>query len=322
MMSTKKIWLDVDTGVDDALGLLLACGSPAFDIKAVSVTHGNVSLDQAAANTLQVLDIVERPDIPVYKGASRPLVRAPLYEHAVHGKDGISGMSEERYLAQKPDAGYAPERLIEMLHAYPHELTLIFTGPLTNLALALQRDPAAAGLINEVIFMGGVVHGPGNITPAAEFNTYVDPEAVKVVLHSGISRLTQVGLDVTKQVLLTEDRLQAFKHSYPFWGDWIERVTTQYRERYFTVNGVRACALHDPLAVAAALTPELLQTVPYYTDIECRSSISDGSLVVDEKNRLQKSPNAYIALGVDLPLFFSLFERAVARLPERKENSS
>ncbi|WP_252315758.1 nucleoside hydrolase [Sinobaca sp. H24] len=318
-MAAKKVWLDVDTGVDDALGLLLACGSPELDIQAVSVTHGNVSVDQATANTLQVLDTAGRSDIPVYKGAARPLLRRPLYEHAVHGKDGISGISEERYLKQKPDAGYAPERLVDLIYTYPHELTLIFTGPLTNLALALHQAPAAADLIHEVIFMGGVVHGPGNITPAAEFNTYVDPEAVQVVLQSGISRLTQVGLDVTKQALLSEDRLQKLKQRRPFWGHWIESITKQYRERYFTVNGVHACALHDPLAVAAALDPKLLETIHAYTEIECRSSISDGCLVVDEKNRLKKTPNAYIAMGVDLPLFFSLFEKAVDQLPDRKE---
>lgn len=320
MMAVKKIWLDVDTGVDDALGLLLACGSPELDVRAVSVTHGNVSVDQATANTMQILESIGHSDIPIYKGAARPLVRRPLYEHAVHGKDGLSGISKERYLHQKPDPGYAPERLIKMIQTYPHELTLIFTGPLTNLALALQREPAVASLIREVIFMGGVVHGPGNITPSAEFNAYVDPEAVRVVLHSSLALLTQVGLDVTKQVLFTEERLQELKRHRPVWGDWIERLTKQYRDRYFMRNGIHACELHDPLAIAAALHPELLQTAYYYTDIECHSSISDGSLVVDEKNRLQKAPNAYIAQDVDLKLFFTLFEKAVEQLSDQKEH--
>lgn len=303
-MTKKKVLLDVDTGVDDALALILAVQSHAFDILGITVTSGNVSLDQAFLNTNKVIQWMNpEPSIPVRKGSEKPLNRTPVYEHRVHGNDGLGGA-----LANQPvrlsEGEDAIDFLIQKIEENPHELTLIMTAPLTNLARALTRKPEIAALVKETVIMGGVVQGYGNITPVAEFNMYVDPEAAKIVFHSGLP-ITLVGLDVTRQVRLNEKHLLKLDSS-PF-GAFVRQATAQYLAVSERRTGVRACALHDPLAVGAALDPSLLQKQAYYVDVETNSDLCDGQTICDFQNRWGKAATIHVCTAVQSERFLNLF---------------
>ncbi|NEU30354.1 nucleoside hydrolase [bacterium LRH843] len=304
----KKIILDVDTGVDDALGIILAVKSGQFDIAGITTTHGNVSLDTATLNTCKILEFLNA-DIPVIKGAAKPVKRSTFFEHAVHGSDGLGGALADMDVSKQPDQGFAVDFLIRQVLQDPGNITLIMTGPLTNLALAVQNCPEIVSKVKEVIFMGGVVNGVGNITPVAEYNMYVDPEAAKIVFHAGFESLIQVGLDVTRKALLTEQHIESITD--PRMKEYVKESTADYTKRYFERNGVKACAMHDPLAVGVALERELVGTKAYHVDIETNSDLCDGQTVCDFQNRLGKAPTMHVCETVDHEAFFRLFIAAL-----------
>lgn len=300
----KKIILDVDTGIDDALGIILAVKSKKFDIVGITTTNGNVTVDRATENTLKVLHLLGcHSSIPVYQGASRPLLRKPVFEHRVHGEDGLGGALPE-LLVEKRDSLFAPDFMIDTILQHKHDISLIMTAPLTNLALALQKNPQIVNYVNEVIVMGGVVRDYGNITPTAEYNMFVDPEAAKIVFHSGLP-ITLVGLDVTRKVLLTERHIQKLKD--PKVQHFVRTSTAHYIDRYYRLHGIKACALHDPLAVGVALDRDLVQTQKMYVDIETRSELCDGQTVCDFQNRLNLPPNIEVCLDVNTHQFMDMF---------------
>jgi purine nucleosidase len=195
----KKVILDVDTGVDDALGILLAIRSGEMDVLGITTANGNVSLDQATQNTCKLLQLLEAEEIPVIKGAAKPLLRGSFFEHRVHGEDGIGGALRDMPIRKKASEGYAPDFIVDQVRQNPGEVTLVMTAPLTNLALAVLKYPQLIRDVKEVIVMGGVVQSFGNVTPVAEYNMYVDPEAAKTVFQAGFPSLTLVGLDVTRR---------------------------------------------------------------------------------------------------------------------------
>ncbi|WP_230198131.1 nucleoside hydrolase, partial [Megasphaera massiliensis] len=194
-MMNKKVILDVDTGVDDALGILLAIQSGKLDILGITTVNGNVSLEQATLNTCKVLQLAGAEHIPVVQGADKPLLRSSYFEHRVHGKDGLGGALKDMPVHKQAENGHAVDFLIEQIQKHPGEVTLVMTAPLTNLALAVMKAPELVHQVKEVIVMGGVVQGFGNVTPTAEYNIYVDPEAAKLVFKAGFNSLTLVGLD-------------------------------------------------------------------------------------------------------------------------------
>ncbi|MBH0332939.1 nucleoside hydrolase [Brevibacillus brevis] len=302
----KKIILDVDTGIDDALGIILAVKSGQFDLVGITTVNGNVSLRKATENTCKILDFLQVGEqIPVICGASEPLLRPLFFEHAVHGEDGLGGALAGVPIYKGPTAGFAPDFIVENVLAHSGEITLVMTGPLTNLALAVKKCPELVQHVKEVIFMGGVVREHGNVTPVAEYNMYVDPEAAKVVFHAGFPQLTLVGLDVTRRVLLNEEHIRGLGDT-PM-GEYVRQSTSDYLHRYFQRNGIYACAMHDPLAVAVALDPKLVKTQKLYVDIETRSELCDGQTVCDFQNRLKKEPNINVCLDVDADAFFARF---------------
>jgi len=306
----KKIVLDVDTGVDDALGIMLAVKSGQCNVLGITTVNGNVSLAKATENTCKILDFLQtRQEIPVIRGASRPLLRHVYFEHRIHGEDGLGGALRDVPVSTKPQEGFAPDFMIEQVKMHPGEVTLIMTGPLTNLALAVSKYPELVHQVKEVIFMGGVVKEHGNVTPTAEYNMYVDPEAAKIVFHAGFPSLTMVGLDVTRRVLLHESHIQDLGDT-PM-AAYVRQSTSEYTERYFERNGVRACALHDPLAVAVAISPDLVKTQKLYVDVETKSELCDGQTVCDFQNRLMKEPNMNVCLDVDAQAFFDQFIRVL-----------
>ncbi|MDF2683359.1 MAG: nucleoside hydrolase [Brevibacillus sp.] len=306
----QKIILDVDTGIDDALGIILAIKSGEFDLIGITTVNGNVSLGKATENTCKILDLLQVGEqIPVVPGASQPLLRTEFFEHRVHGEDGLGGALRDTPVLTKPTKGFGPDFIIENVLAQSGQITLVMTGPLTNLALAVRKCPELVHHVKAVIFMGGVVREHGNVTPTAEYNMYVDPEAAKIVFHAGFPEMTLVGLDVTRKALLTEDHIREL-------GDtaiarYVKQSTSDYTERYFERNGVRACAMHDPLAVGVALDRNLVTTQKLYVDVETKSELCDGQTVCDFQNRLSKEPNMNVCLAVDAQTFFERFIRAL-----------
>ncbi|MEF3312260.1 nucleoside hydrolase [Paenibacillus sp. GYB004] len=300
----QKVIIDADTGIDDALALLLAVKSGRLDILGVTTVCGNVPLEQATANTLKVLKLLGKEgEIPVIRGAALPLLREPRHETGVHGARGLGGALEEMEPGEAAD-GYAPDFIIEQARKHPGELSLILMTPLTNMALALRKEPELRSWIKELIIMGGVVSGPGNLTPVAEYNIFADPEAAKLVFHSGIP-ITLVGLDVTRKALLHESHVRQLAGTEA--GEFVEMCTSHYIERYSRMNGVRACALHDPLAVGVAIDRSIVQTRKLFVDVETRSELCDGQTVCDFQNRLNRIPNVDVCLQVDEEQFLDMF---------------
>ncbi|MGM0900439.1 MAG: nucleoside hydrolase [Bacillota bacterium] len=303
-MKTKLI-LDVDTGIDDAIGILLAVKSRQFDLLGITTVNGNVSLDTATRNTCKVLDLLDETNIPVIRGANAPILRKSFFEHAVHGEDGLGGALLNASITKHPDEGFAPDFIINSILNFPGDVTLVMTGPLTNLALALKKCPEIVSHVKEVIFMGGVVKGVGNVTPTAEYNMYVDPEAAKIVLQAGFEKITQVGLDVTRQALLTDEHIALIENDKM--REFVDQCTSDYRKKYFKRNGVSGCAMHDPLAVGIALKKSLVTTENYYCDVETKSELCDGQLVCDFQDRLAKPANVQVCIDVKVEEFFELF---------------
>ncbi|TDF99522.1 nucleoside hydrolase [Paenibacillus piri] len=306
-----KVILDVDTGVDDALGILLAIRSGEMDILGITTVNGNVSLEQATVNTCKILQLAGGEHIPVVKGADRPILRNTHFEHRVHGKDGLGGALKDMPVHKQAEDEHAVDFIIEQVRRYPGEVTLVMTAPLTNLALAVMKYPELVRQVKEVVVMGGVVQGFGNVTPTAEYNMYVDPEAAKLVFKAGFSSLTLVGLDVTRKALLTEEHIASLGDS-PL-ARYVRESTADYMQRYYERNGVWACALHDPLAVGVVLNRELVTVKSYYVDVETRSELCDGQTVCDFQNRLSQEANVHVCLDVAADAFLRLFIRVLRR---------
>jgi pyrimidine-specific ribonucleoside hydrolase len=269
----SRVIIDTDPGVDDALALLLAMRSPELKIEAITPVAGNVPLELTLPNALRLVEIAGRTDIPVAAGAKAPLMRRLVTATYAHGENGLGGAVFPDPTI-KPIAEPAAEYIRRVVRKYPHEVTLITLGPLTNVATALNGDPDLARLIKGLTMMGGSLSG-GNITPAAEFNIYVDPEAARIVFQSGIP-LTMVGLDVTRKTSLTDDHvrvLEAAQNPVSQAAAKIGRNAINHnRERGFLVGP----NMHDSLAVAAFLDPTILQWKEYYVDVETTGELTAG----------------------------------------------
>ncbi|MGG1575288.1 nucleoside hydrolase [Fictibacillus sp. NRS-1165] len=257
----KSVILDVDTGIDDALAIAYAVHSPELNILGITTGFGNVSAEEATRNTLQVLQLLNRADIPVYRGAERPFRRESTRHRAydVHGQDGLGNIQLPP--PELLSSGlHASDFIISMVKKYPHEITLITVGTQTNLALALEKEPSIIDLVKEVIIMGGAVTVPGNVTPAAEANFYADAEGADFVLQSGLP-ITLVGLDVTMKTLLQRRTLADWGSCGLKTGEIFAEMCSFYMDFYESKNpGLGGCALHDPLAVGVAVDPSFIIT--------------------------------------------------------------
>ena len=268
-----RVIIDTDPGVDDALALLLAMRSPELTIEAVTPVAGNVPLELTLPNALRMVEIAGRTEIPVAAGAKAPLVRRLVTAAYVHGENGLGGavFPEPK---TKPVKEPAAELIRQIVRRFPGEVTLLTIGPPTNIATALNTDPELASMVRALVMMGGSLTG-GNITPAAEFNIYVDPEAARIVFQSGIP-ITMVGLDVTRKTSLTEEhlrQLQAGQNPVSQAAATIARNAIEHnRERGFVVGP----NMHDSLAVAGFLDPSLLKLKEYYVDVETTGELTAG----------------------------------------------
>lgn len=305
----KKIILDVDTGIDDAIAIILATRSPELEVMGITTVSGNIDLESATRNTLRVLTLLGKEnEVNVYKGAEKPLKRAIRYAVEIHGKSGMAGQLENIDVTHR-ETKSAIDFIIETIKAYPHEITMIMTGPETNFALALEKAPEIAQLVKAIVVMGGVVDGRGNESPVAEFNIAIDPEAANAVFNCG-AEVTMVGLDVTKKALLTKAHFEGLDESSKV-SSFVMNVTHSYMERFYLDNGVYGCAMHDPLAVATCIDPTLVVAKPYYVGVETNSIFCDGQTVCDFAGRWQKAPNVKVALEVDSERFLKLLIESV-----------
>jgi inosine-uridine nucleoside N-ribohydrolase len=268
-----RVIIDTDPGVDDALALLLAMRSPELSIEAITAVAGNVPLELTLPNALRMVEIAGRTDIPVAAGAKAPLLRRLVTAAYAHGENGLGGAVFPEPTT-KPVTSPASEVIRQIVRKFPGEVTLLTIGPLTNIASALNADPELAGMLRALVMMGGSLSG-GNITPAAEFNIYVDPEAARIVFQSGIP-ITMVGLDVTRKTSLTEEhlrRLQAGQNPVSQAAATIARNALEHnRQRGFVVGP----NMHDSLAVAGFIRPSLLKLKEYYVDVETAGELTAG----------------------------------------------
>lgn len=269
-----RIIIDTDPGVDDALALLLAMRSPELKIEGITPVAGNVPLSLTLPNALRMVEIAGRTDIPVAAGAKVPLVRRLVTAAYAHGENGLGGAVFPEPKTQ-PIPEPAPDFIRRVVRAHPREVTLITIGPLTNVGLALRSDPDLASMVRSLVMMGGSLSG-GNITPAAEFNVYVDPEAARIVFQSGIP-ITMVGLDVTRKATLTEEHvrvLEAAQNPISQAAAKIARSAIEHNRQQGFLVGPN---MHDPLAVAGFINPALLKLQDYYVDVETAGELTAGA---------------------------------------------
>jgi len=306
-MTPTPILIDCDPGHDDAIALLLALGSPEVELLGVTTVHGNQTLEKTTKNALRVLELAGRTDVPVAAGADRPLDRDLVVAAHVHGESGLDGPVLPEPTTE-PVAQEAADFLAEKI---VDGTTLVPTGPLTNIALFLERHPGAAAKVAEIVLMGGAI-AEGNMTPAAEFNIWADPEAAQAVFHSGID-VTMVGLDVTHRALLTSDdaeRLRSTGRIGAFVADLVEFFKVYHQETY----GWDGAPIHDAVAVAEVIQPGLVTTRLRNVEIETVSELCRGRTVVDLWRRTDREPNARVGVGIDAEGFFRLLTERIARL--------
>ncbi len=313
MTKPLPIIIDTDPGQDDAVAILLALASPEFEILGVTAVAGNVPLALTEINARKICELAGRPDIKVFAGASRPLLRPLVTAEHVHGRTGLDGpvLPDPTMPLQKQ---HAVEFIIETLMTREAgTVILCVLGPMTNIALALIREPRIASRIKRIVAMGGGFFEGGNMTPAAEFNIYVDPHAARVVFDADIP-ITLIPLDCTHQALTSAARVEKFRvmknKSGPATAallDFFERFDEQ---KYGTDGG----PLHDPCVMAWLIKPELFQSRDVNVSIECESELTMGMTVVDWWRVTGKKPNATVCRSINAQGFFELLAERIAKL--------
>jgi inosine-uridine nucleoside N-ribohydrolase len=311
---TIPVIIDSDPGLDDALALLLALGSPEVDLVGVTTVAGNTTLANTTTNALRILELAGRTDIPVAAGAARSLVRAAsrAAEH-VHGPDGLGGLPLPPP-GTRPVAAHAVDFIAERLLANAEPVTIVAIGPLTNIALLVATHPAAAARIGRLVVMGGVARG-GNATPTSEFNIWVDPEAAYRVFSAGLP-LTMVGLDVTDRSVVTPQDVDALRTGgrvARFVADAVDFYSRFHQKRYGTTGTYQ----HDALAMAEAIAPGIVQTCHLYVEVEYGPGLTRGSTVVDMHGVTGNAPNTHVALELDHPRFVQLLVSRLSALDRR-----
>jgi purine nucleosidase len=311
-MTPKRIIIDTDPGVDDALTILLALASPEIQLEALTTTHGNVSVEKGTRNALAVLELLGANHIPVAQGTSLPLVAPLRASDHVHGSSGLGNvlLPEPK---NRPIPQHAIDYLIKRFLAEPGKLSLFAIGPLTNVALAIRKEPRFAGAIKEMVIMGGAIREGGNITPQAEFNVYADPHAAHIVFHSGIP-ITLIPLDVTHKCMLSIEQIKQLSQEESPITRFIADATADYVNFTESKTSFKGCALHDPLTLATVIAPELLTFEEHYVDVDISGGISTGSTFADFYHTTGMPANMKVALDVRGDDFVELFLQRMENL--------
>ncbi len=327
---TEFLVIDVDTGIDDALALLYACAEPHAHVLGVSTTVGNVSLQDATRNTRAVLALAGRSDIPVWPGAGTPLSNFAADARAVHGETGLG----YAVLPEPPEpahVAHAVDAIVGAAHAHAGRLILVATGPLTNIALAVMREPELPRLLKRFVIMGGAYREPGNVTPCAEFNIWHDPEAARIVFRAfggpGGTPVVAIGLDVTHKTSFDSTDLAALatraagQPLAPALTRFIEDASRHYFDRMEKRSGKRILIMHDPLALAVALDPTLVATRRVAVDVETAGRLTIGATIADWRENWARLANSEVAVTVDAERFRKMFFDAMVRLAENRGRS-
>lgn len=315
MAETCRMILDVDTGIDDAMGILYALKRPGIKLEALTTVYGNTDIDTATVNSLRILELAGRGDVPVAQGVERSLVR-PYVKAAdhVHGANGLGGVNLPAPKT-KPVEETASDLMIRMAKENPGAITLCPVGPITNVALALTRAPEIAKLFKEIVVMGSTIFHPGIQgipTPLADANFYNDPEAAQIVLRSG-AKIVLVGMDVTMKVLLTRPMRETIARDGGHVGRTMMEIAKFYVDSYATMYpGIEGCGLHDPLAVAIAEDRSLVRTERMCVDMELAGTLTRGMTVADRRVTAKGRENADVCLEVDAERFGERFVAALS----------
>lgn len=312
-MPARPIIIDCDPGVDDSLALMMALGAAeALDLRGICTVAGNVSLELCTRNALGVLALSGRNDIPVFEGCPSPMLVDSVSAGNIHGETGLGGASLPASNSQAQSAHAAAFIIDTFTAPSPHPITLVLTGPMTNLATALVQAPHIANNIAELIIMGGAQSAGGNITPSAEFNIYADPHAAKIVLGCG-APTTLIGLDATLQFRCTPERHNALSEMGTAAGqiahDMIAHVNTVYGELY----GTEGAAMHDPCTIGYLLAPDLFTLVNAHVAVETDALLTRGHTAVNLRPDFSKAANVRWATSLDAP---ALFNELISRISQ------
>ena len=315
----QRVIIDTDPGVDDAMAILLALSSPELKVEAITVVPGNVESRQGLENALKLVSLAGRCDLTVAGGAQHPLNQRLITAQFWHGKNGLADV-ELPPSKCKSDSRFGPDLIIELVHKYPHEITLIPIGPLTNIALAVSKDPSIVPLVKNIVIMGGSITG-GNVNGAAEANIYNDPEAASIVFNAGWM-VTMIGSDVGERTIITRKHLAELQGVHGPESDFIAKLADFYITRS-EKSGYPGAAMYDPLAVATAIDPSLVTLKEMHVDVETRGEFTRGETVAnrmgsDEINVLHGDhyeiegviplkANARVCLASDAERFLELF---------------
>jgi purine nucleosidase len=315
----NKIILDCDPGHDDAIALLLAHGNPEIDLVAVTTVHGNQTIEKVTRNALAVARIAGITGVPFAAGAHRPLVRPVEVADSIHGDSGLDGpvLPEPAFAA---DPRHAVQLIIDtIMSSPPHTITLVPTGALTNIALAVRTEPRIADRVKEVVLMGGGYHG-GNWSAAAEFNIVIDPEAAHIVFNEKW-KLTMVGLDLTHQALATPDVVAAIAAVGTAPARFVVELLEFFGQSYRAAQGFEFPPVHDPCAVALVIDPTVMTVVPVPLDVELTGTLTLGMTVADFRSPAPAGCTTHAALQLDHAKFWALIVDALTRIGEPGRSS-
>jgi purine nucleosidase len=310
----KKIIIDTDPGPDDGVAILTALGSPLVDVLGVCAVAGNVPLHHTIRNVRKILELAERQDVRVFAGAEAPLARPLFTAEYVHGKTGFDG-----YDLPEPTMPIQPQQAAdfiveEVMSRPPKTITICALGPLTNIAGAIERDGRVAARIEQIVWMGGALSEGGNVTPAAEFNCYVDPEAAARVLNSS-APVVMMPLDITHKAHVTADRIERFRTMGNKVGPIFAELLTYAKQFDWQKYGADRAPLHDPTTVVWLLQPELFSGRYVNVEIETASPLTTGMTVIDWWGVTNRRKNAYVVRNIDVAAFYDTIFESFHRLP-------
>jgi inosine-uridine nucleoside N-ribohydrolase len=315
----KKVIIDTDPGTDDAIAIMLALNSPELEVQALTVVPGNVTAQQGLENALKMVSLANRCDIPVAGGAQHPLFQKLITAEFWHGQNGLANV-ELPPSKCKADPRFGPDLIIELVHKYPREITLLPVGPETNIALAVLKDPSIVPLVKEVVVMGGSISG-GNVNAAAEANIYNDPEAAQIVFQAGWP-VVMAGLEVGDMTLFNKRDIAQLAKAHGPMNDFMVKVTTFLADLSAKFGG-DGSPMYDPTAIGYAIDPSLFKTKAMHVDVETRGEFSRGETVANRRNEIEKNvlhgdryiieglepvkPNVAVCTSIDSERFKQLF---------------
>ena len=306
----RNFVIDTDTASDDAVALVMALRQPAIDVKAITVVAGNVPLPLGLQNALYTVELCGA-DAPVYAGCAKPLLRELETAQAVHGRDGMGDIGLPLQ-GRAPAPGHAADALRDVINANAGDITLVTLGPLTNVALALLREPALARRLSHCWIMGGIGSGHGNVTPTAEFNIWVDPEAAKIVFESGM-KMTMVGWDISwKYATFDAEQAQEIRGIGSALAEFVVDIQATLTEFSMTENALPGFDLPDPITMAAAIDPTIATYKEYRVDVTTGNGLERGITVVDKLGVSKRAPQMRVATSAKRSAFVELLKRSVS----------